>query len=206
MFSRRAISSTAMEALRSLTMPSREMSLYFSKFSGETSFLISESGDPLSLISVSMRANFSLAWMVTRVSGMTMSIFSARALSMAAFLTPTNSRASSASTASLISSMSFSTFIPGRMLLANSSSISGRVRVSTESTVTSKMAVLPARVLSLRPMGKVTVTSRVSLIWAPTRPSTRPSMYLPVSMTTSTWSPEAALGKGSPLAPASVAM
>mmetsp|Transcript_18462 Transcript_18462/g.38458 ORF Transcript_18462/g.38458 Transcript_18462/m.38458 type:complete len:231 (-) Transcript_18462:807-1499(-) len=185
-FSILAISSTAMDALRSLSIPPRATSLYFSKFSGVTSFLISASGVPLSLISVSMTAYFSRHCIVMRVSGTTISIFSARAFSRAVLRAAVNTLASSESTAVLISSMRPSLVRPGRIALANSSSSSGRVLVSTDKMVTSKIAVLPASVLSLRKGGKVTLTSRTSSTLAPIMPSTKPSMYFPVSMTTST--------------------
>jgi len=95
---------------------------------------------------------------------------------------------------------------PGRIFLASSSSIGGTVQTCASFTVTSKTAFFSARVSSLKPyhyripsIDKVTKTVLVSPTLAPTNHSTNPSMYRPGPKTTSTLSPLAAFGRGSPL-------
>mmetsp|Transcript_27298 Transcript_27298/g.49594 ORF Transcript_27298/g.49594 Transcript_27298/m.49594 type:complete len:233 (-) Transcript_27298:543-1241(-) len=207
MFSRRAISSHAMDTRKSLQISSLTTFLYWTKFSGVMSFLISSSAIPLSRMSVIMTAYFSRAELVTRVSGTSTSILSASALARASFRSSTNSFASSSSMAFRSSFSRSAAVIPARTFSANSSVTSGVERWDASLTVTSKIAFLPARVLSLNFSGKETVTILVSPTLAPTRPSTRPSMYRPGPKMTSTSSPLAALGRGSAFeTPSSAAM
>mmetsp|Transcript_7085 Transcript_7085/g.10352 ORF Transcript_7085/g.10352 Transcript_7085/m.10352 type:complete len:242 (-) Transcript_7085:626-1351(-) len=195
-----------MLTLKSLTILSLTIFLYFKKFSGLICFLISSSLTPLSRISVIMTANFSLAWFVTSVSGTCTSNTSERASERALLRAGVNSLASSASTALRNSSCNDSAVKPARTLLANSSVTSGRVRWEASKISMSKRAVLPANVLSRRFTGNVTLISRLSPTEAPMIPSTRPSMYRPFPIMTSTSSPDAAFGRGSPLVPSSLAM
>mmetsp|Transcript_1367 Transcript_1367/g.3451 ORF Transcript_1367/g.3451 Transcript_1367/m.3451 type:complete len:255 (-) Transcript_1367:866-1630(-) len=206
MFSSRAISSTAMLILKSVTMSGLLMSLYLMKFSGLIIFLISSSAMPLSRMSVIIIAYFSLAWLVTRVSGTSTSMVSARLLPRASLRTPIYSWASWESTALRSSSRRSSVVRPGRTSSANSSVISGSVRFEAERMVTSKMASFPARSLFFKAAGKRTFTVLVSPTFPPSNPSTSPSIYLPGPMITSTLSPLAASGSGSPFSPSDVAM
>mmetsp|Transcript_14152 Transcript_14152/g.40334 ORF Transcript_14152/g.40334 Transcript_14152/m.40334 type:complete len:235 (-) Transcript_14152:1071-1775(-) len=157
-FSNRAISSVAMDTLKSLMMSSFTIFLYFSKFSGLICFLISSSETPLLRMSVIIMANLSRAWLVTSVSGTSTSRTCANAADRAALRAGTNSLASSASTALRSSSSRLSLVNPDRTISANSSVTSGRVRLEASSTETSKTAFFPANVLSRSASGKVTDT------------------------------------------------
>mmetsp|Transcript_105794 Transcript_105794/g.158351 ORF Transcript_105794/g.158351 Transcript_105794/m.158351 type:complete len:230 (+) Transcript_105794:413-1102(+) len=202
----RAISSVAIDTLKSRTIPGLTTFLYLMKFSGVICFLISSSATPLLLISDIIMAYFSRAWLVTNVSGTSTSMTSERAADNALFLAGANSLESSLSIAFVNSSLSVSAVNPARTFSANSSVNSGRVRFDASRTVTSKMALFPAKFLSRRASGKRTETVFVSPTLAPTRPSTKPVMYLPSPNTTSTRSPLAASGKASPFSPSAVAM
>mmetsp|Transcript_7497 Transcript_7497/g.16633 ORF Transcript_7497/g.16633 Transcript_7497/m.16633 type:complete len:233 (+) Transcript_7497:25-723(+) len=206
MFSKRAISSTAMDTLKSRTMPSTESSLYLMKFSGEIIFLISSSAIPLLRMSVIMSAYFSRAWLVIRVSGTSTSNTPLRALPSASFRAPMYSCASWESTALRSSSLRDSAVRPGRTCSANSSVSSGRIRLEAERISTSKIASFPARSLFLSAAGKRTFTVLTSPTFPSTNPSTNPSIYLPGPNTTSTLSPLAASGNASPFSPLAVAI
>mmetsp|Transcript_22779 Transcript_22779/g.47541 ORF Transcript_22779/g.47541 Transcript_22779/m.47541 type:complete len:222 (+) Transcript_22779:603-1268(+) len=206
MFSNRAISSTAMLTLKSLTISGFSISLYLLKFSGLISCLISSSAMPLERISVMNMAYFSRAWLVTSVSGTSASMIPARALAKASLRAPMYSWASWVSTALRSSSLRDSAVSSGRTWAANSSVISGRMRLEAERMVTSKMASFPARSLFFRASGKRTLTVFVSPTFPPSNPSTNPSIYRPLPKITSTSSPLAASGNGSPFSPSAVAM
>mmetsp|Transcript_16374 Transcript_16374/g.35893 ORF Transcript_16374/g.35893 Transcript_16374/m.35893 type:complete len:213 (+) Transcript_16374:2033-2671(+) len=195
-----------MEILKSRIISSFTISLYLLKFSGLICFLISSSETPPSRISAIIAANFSRAWPVTRVSGTSTFITLAKPSPMALFRAPAYSFASSWSIAFFNSSIKESAVNPALTLAANSSVRSGTDRDEALRTSTSKMACLPAKVLSRSLSGKLTETCRVSPTLAPTSPSTSPSMYRPGPKTTSTLSPEAAFGNGSPFSPSAVAM
>mmetsp|Transcript_23882 Transcript_23882/g.40855 ORF Transcript_23882/g.40855 Transcript_23882/m.40855 type:complete len:213 (+) Transcript_23882:257-895(+) len=195
-----------MLTLKSRIMSGFSISLYLTKFSGEINFLISSSAIPEDRISDIIMAYFSRAWLVTRVSGTSTSMISERLLARASFRAPMYSCASWVSTALRSSSLRESAVRPGRTCSANSSVISGRIRLEADSIVTSKMASFPARSLFFKASGKRTLTVFVSPTFPPTNPSTNPSIYLPPPKITSTSSPLAASGNFSPFSPSAVAM
>mmetsp|Transcript_9292 Transcript_9292/g.20969 ORF Transcript_9292/g.20969 Transcript_9292/m.20969 type:complete len:211 (+) Transcript_9292:894-1526(+) len=192
--------------LKSRTMSGLVISLYLIKFSGLINFLISSSSMPELRMSLIITAYFSLAWFVTSVSGTVTSMISAMALPSASLRAPMYSWASWESTAVFSSSRSVSAVRPGRTFSANSSVIVGTMRLEAERIVTSKIASFPARSLFFKASGKRTLTVLVSPTLPPSKPSTNPSIYLPGPNTTSTLSPLAASGNGSPFSLSAVAI